>query len=325
MVLFGNKDKLKIDDDLSDVFLEHRALRLLTCFVPLTGWKHCLDSMADLLENALSRYERYLTDKEDEEEETIRMTFKEYVVSIYNQRATKLRECINILSDDLPTASTSLENFKHMNQVLELLKIIRQLLCSEDTDEVKLEAIFECTTEVECRSIVSFTDFLCFMEGNQESTLKLQVARCFCLHKLKFLSKHLNLPNIYERRSIEDFVLQRAKTVLCTACSSFRLQNLKMEGDPLELLVVDEAGQLKECESLIPLQIKGIKHAIFIGDEYQLPALVKSEVHFDPFTLPMCLSSELSLIKPHALLSSFYLLLRRYLTKLILGEASSED
>ncbi|OAY66172.1 Helicase SEN1, partial [Ananas comosus] len=279
MVLFGNKDRMKINDDLSDVFLERRVQRLLTCFVPLTGWKHCLDSMADLLENAVSQYQRYLTAKEDKKEQTIKMTFTEYVVSMYNRRATNLRECINILSADLPTASTSLENFKHMNQVLELLKIIRRrLLYSEDTDKGKLEVIFECTTEVECPSIVSFTDLLCFMEGNQESTLKLQVARCFCLQKLKFLSKNLNLPNIYDRRSIEDFILQRANTVLCTACSSFRLQNVKMEGDPLELLVVDEAGQLKECESLIPLQIKGIKHAIFIGDEYQLPALVKSEI-----------------------------------------------
>nr|CAD1844653.1 unnamed protein product [Ananas comosus var. bracteatus] len=276
MVLFGNKDRMKIDDDLSDVFLERRVQRLLMCFVPLTGWKHCLDSMADLLENAVSQYQRYLTDKEDEEEQTIKMTFTEYVVSMYNRRATNLRECINILSDDLPTASTSLENFKHMNQVLELLKIIRKLLYSEDTDKGKLEAIFECTTEVECPSIVSFTDLLCFMEGKQKSTLKLKVARSFCLRKLKLLSEYLNLPDIYDRRSIEDFVLQRANTVLCTACSSFRLQNMEME-DPLELLVVDDAGQLKECESLIPLQIEGIKHAIFIGDEYQLPALVKSK------------------------------------------------
>ncbi|XP_020084770.1 LOW QUALITY PROTEIN: uncharacterized protein LOC109707703 [Ananas comosus] len=285
MVLFGNKDWMKIDDELSDVFLEHRVRRLLTCFAPLTGWRHCLVSMADLLENAVSQYQTYLVDKEDreeedEEEETMTMTFKEYVVRTYNRHVRKLRECINILSDDLPTASTSLENFKHMDQVLKLLKIIRNLLYSGDTDEGKLRKIFECTTEVECPGIVSFTDLLCFMEGNQKSTLKLKVARSFCLRKLKLLSEYLNLPDIYDRRSIEDFVLQRANTVLCTACSSFRLQNMEME-DPLELLVVDDAGQLKECESLIPLQIEGIKHAIFIGDEYQLPALVKSKISDD--------------------------------------------
>uniref|UniRef100_J3LFX2 Helicase ATP-binding domain-containing protein n=1 Tax=Oryza brachyantha TaxID=4533 RepID=J3LFX2_ORYBR len=38
------------------------------------------------------------------------------------------------------------------------------------------------------------------------------------------------------------------------------------------------APQLKECESLIPLQLPGVRHAVLIGDEYQLPALVKSRV-----------------------------------------------
>ncbi|KAI3778696.1 hypothetical protein L2E82_08079 [Cichorium intybus] len=40
----------------------------------------------------------------------------------------------------------------------------------------------------------------------------------------------------------------------------------------------DEAAQLKEAESTIPLQLRGIKHAILIGDECQLPATVKSNV-----------------------------------------------
>ncbi|KAM1012995.1 hypothetical protein TB2_043004 [Malus domestica] len=47
---------------------------------------------------------------------------------------------------------------------------------------------------------------------------------------------------------------------------------------PVEILMVDEAAQLKECESLIPLQLPGLCHAILIGDERQLPAMVKSKI-----------------------------------------------
>ncbi|KAK7387342.1 hypothetical protein VNO78_28069 [Psophocarpus tetragonolobus] len=46
----------------------------------------------------------------------------------------------------------------------------------------------------------------------------------------------------------------------------------------LEMLVIDEAAQLKECESNIPLQFPGLRHVVLIGDAKQLPALVKSEV-----------------------------------------------
>ncbi|GAB2286430.1 hypothetical protein Dimus_020837, partial [Dionaea muscipula] len=50
---------------------------------------------------------------------------------------------------------------------------------------------------------------------------------------------------------------------------------------PLELVVIDEAAQLKECESVIPLQLPGVRHAILIGDEKQLPAMVQSKIAED--------------------------------------------
>ncbi|GJV46401.1 UvrD-like helicase, ATP-binding domain, P-loop containing nucleoside triphosphate hydrolase, partial [Tanacetum coccineum] len=48
--------------------------------------------------------------------------------------------------------------------------------------------------------------------------------------------------------------------------------------EPLNIVVIDEAAQLKEAESTIPPQLPGIKHAILIGDERQLPAVVNSNV-----------------------------------------------
>ncbi|MBA0676802.1 hypothetical protein Goari_018259 [Gossypium aridum] len=47
---------------------------------------------------------------------------------------------------------------------------------------------------------------------------------------------------------------------------------------PLRVLVIDEAAQLKECESTIPLQLPGLAHSILIGDEWQLQATVQSNV-----------------------------------------------
>ncbi|KAF3663229.1 putative metal-nicotianamine transporter YSL7-like [Capsicum annuum] len=48
----------------------------------------------------------------------------------------------------------------------------------------------------------------------------------------------------------------------------------------LEIVVIDEAAQLKECESTIPLQLPGLRHAILIEDEKQLPAMVQSKAEF---------------------------------------------
>ncbi|KAF3613671.1 hypothetical protein FXO37_36275 [Capsicum annuum] len=47
---------------------------------------------------------------------------------------------------------------------------------------------------------------------------------------------------------------------------------------PLEMVVIDEAAQLKECESTIPLQLLGLCHAILIGDEKQLPTMFQRKI-----------------------------------------------
>lgn len=122
---------------------------------------------------------------------------------------------------------------------------------------------------------------------------KFRLARLLCVQELKYLVKNLELPNCYSIQPIKLYLLQRTKCILCTVSSSFRLYNVPMDVSPsgicgpfkqpekanlLEMLIVDEAAQLKECETLIPLQLPGITQAVFIGDEYQLPALVKSKV-----------------------------------------------
>jgi senataxin len=94
---------------------------------------------------------------------------------------------------------------------------------------------------------------------------------------LSLLSSSISLPNIrLERCAIEIFCLSNTCLVLCTASSSGKLYSKEMI--PVEFVVIDEAAQLKECETTIPLQLPGLSHCILIGDERQLPALVKSKV-----------------------------------------------
>lgn len=87
------------------------------------------------------------------------------------------------------------------------------------------------------------------------------------------LLSSLKLPITSSKRTIREFCMESASIVFCTVSSSSKISNKK-----LQLLVVDEAAQLKECEGLIPLRLPTLKHAILIGDECQLPATVKSKV-----------------------------------------------
>ena len=72
------------------------------------------------------------------------------------------------------------------------------------------------------------------------------------------------------------FCLDNACLLFCTTSGSARLNTGRTQ--PLDLLVIDEAAQLKECESTIPFQPWGFRHAVLIGDERQLSAMTKSKV-----------------------------------------------
>jgi senataxin len=127
---------------------------------------------------------------------------------------------------------------------------------------------------------------LCSVNSDPCKKCKFRKVRSQCLQELIYLRNNLKLPNWYDKRQLEINLLRRAKSIMCTVSTSFRLYNVlpkdKLVGGQHKeaeiLLVVDEAVQVKECEALIPLQLPCIRHAVFIGDERQLPALVKSKV-----------------------------------------------
>jgi len=177
-----------------------------------------------------------------------------------------------------------------MLEVLELIKILYALInCDFDDGDIWSDELLASKIEDEGDPEI-WPEKLASVQINSCNKLKFSLARTLCVQELRYLCTNLELPNCYSERSVQQYVLARTKCILCTVSSSFRLYNVPkgnsssgLCGLPenmnlLELLIVDEAAQLKECETLIPLQLPGIKQAIFIGDEYQLPALVKSKV-----------------------------------------------
>ncbi|XP_051193272.1 uncharacterized protein [Lolium perenne] len=300
VVMFGNEDRMNVDQNLTKIFLEKRVRRLQNCLMPGSGWTSCLSSMIRILEEPLIQYASYVEQIEElakkEKEELAKkaknknldakediakkefnkksihnMSFKDYFISNYKQIENDLCTCIKTFCNDLPRSATDRQNFRYMTEVLLLLTELGQLVQSEQ--DKQLQTLFSDTSDGKSRCL--FQNLVVYAQDGVRSELK--QARALCIEKLNYLSNNFHLPDIFDKRSIEEFLLQNSKSILCTASSSSRLHYLQ-KAEPFDLLVVDEAAQLKECDSLIPLQIPGIRLAVLIGDEYQLPALVKSKV-----------------------------------------------
>ncbi|KAJ6396572.1 hypothetical protein OIU77_021578 [Salix suchowensis] len=341
IVLSGNKKRMTIsekNDHLEDIFLDHRVRVLKYCFKPLTGWKHTVESLINLLEDPEHQYRRLenmekkneeaerqdledemleievinnnketdevvddqnkkgrnsrkilkevlralkdnkkkekqkkkfvshqekLTKLEEKENKEDIPSFEEFVKERFKLLSTKLDILIAGLYTHLPTSIISLEVVKNMTRALDSLSCLMPLLNSVSVgDEGLKQALNDFENE----------------ESGASQFSRLVSMRNDCVQKLNSLPRKFDVPDIFdvESKAARNFCLGNACLVFCTASSS---ANLHTEGaTPISLLVVDEAAQLKECESTIALQLSGLRHAVLIGDERQLPAMVQSKI-----------------------------------------------
>ncbi|XP_038876924.1 uncharacterized protein LOC120069278 [Benincasa hispida] len=273
VLLFGNKDRLKVSFKLEEIYLDYRVDRLLECFGQ-SGWKYHITSLIKLLESSNSEYSMFLEsnvnasrrDKKKGDNVVEATSFLEFIREKFKTTATALRGCLQTLITHIPKQFILEHNFQNIEILLNLVDSFGMLLSQDNVTSMQMEILFS-----------SLEVFMDFPNSSVEATFL--HLRNQCVSILRFLQASLDqlqLPSTANKKSVKKFCLQRASLILCTASSSFQLNSMKM--DPVNFLVIDEAAQLKECESIVALQLPGIKHAILIGDECQLPAIVSSQV-----------------------------------------------
>ncbi|XP_019172153.1 PREDICTED: probable helicase MAGATAMA 3 isoform X2 [Ipomoea nil] len=189
-------------------------------------------------------------------------TFEEFVLKKYKSLAEQLDFCMTTLYTHLPTSYIPRDVAKKMVRALNLLQTLGGLL--KTVAEIP-GGLRDGLKESE----VSLSKW-------KEHIHELQITKSVCVVILKLLRGSITLPNFAENYQIRTFCLKSAVLLFSTVSSSSKLHSEGMT--PIELLVIDEAAQLKECESTIPFQLPGLCNAILIGDEKQLPAMVQSKI-----------------------------------------------
>ncbi|CAK7326909.1 unnamed protein product [Dovyalis caffra] len=286
ILLFGNNDRLKVDSEIEEIYLDYRVRRLLECFAPRTGWWQCFTSTIDFFEDCVSQYTVFMEnesikmlehDNESKEKKEIcsheteackgeRKSFLEFMRERFCSTASLLKRCVTLLCTHIPETYILKHNIQNIVTLVWLLNSFETLLFHADVISEQLLELFSHPEMVEHPP-----------QGSADKLLWLQFRRNECLCILKTLReslRNLNLPSAMSKQSIEELCFQTASLIFCTTSSSYKLHLMPIE--PLNFLVVDEAAQLKECETSIPLQLPGIRHAVLIGDECQLPAMVES-------------------------------------------------
>ncbi|KAL9992982.1 putative P-loop containing nucleoside triphosphate hydrolase, DNA2/NAM7 helicase, helicase [Helianthus debilis subsp. tardiflorus] len=298
IVLFGNKERMKIDEceGLSDIFLNSRVKILAACLAPLSGWKGSSEWMIRFLEDPEDQYRLYLrekviTDEGDDEKDDSGIddddddnfqTEKEKSSDSHMNRALKAKNWKTIIVSNLKDEKKGRNN-----------KVTNE---DETWQSSKQESDKKNCKHGELLTFEEFVtngfDFLgnhliSCMEGlythMPTAFISIEVAKemVALIGSLKCISKSLkqrvaSKAVLKEAFRFPRFCLVNACLIFCTASSSINVKT--SESNPLKFLVIDEAAQLKECESVIPLQLNGLRHVILVGDERQLPAMVQSKI-----------------------------------------------
>ena len=241
IVLFGNSERMKIGgfQELDQVFLEHRVSVLADCLSPTSGWRRKAESMIRILKFPKDEYSSYLNDVKEVPKNTKSKDNKLSFSEFVTKRFNVLEEQLTTMLRNLYThMPTSFVTLQLAKKMIKVISLIRSIGVSITGNDGLGKELFQLLEELLCQT-VTFRKSTDYWE-------------------------------------IGNFCLKTASLIFCTASSSI---NLHRKGEKsLEYLVIDEAARVKECESLIPLQLGGLRHAVLVGDEKQLPAMVQSKV-----------------------------------------------
>lgn len=295
LLLFGNKDRLKIGDEVEDIYFDHRVQELTKALFPsATGFRSCIKSMIDLLEYCVSDYHLFV-EIELSKKRNLK-SFLDFLTERFQSAKGLLESCISILCTHVG-GSLLKHNVRKLVCLSEALESFQGYLFQSHLPSRELEKLFTYKNLPEMNS--------CLFDG---AAYKLYMKRIECLNALNTVVdsiEEFGLIKSYNYESIRQFCYQTSSLIFSTASGSHKLRSSTMK--PFDILVIDEAAQLKECESIIPLLLPGIKHVILAGDELQLPAMVRSNVCNHYQTCIIFSITEFFLPNVHLFLISFVL------------------
>ncbi|CAN6464154.1 unnamed protein product [Victoria cruziana] len=266
MVLLGNRDRLNVDDNLIEVFLDqwtsNERTHLLSTCLGSNGVTKKVATFVRFLESYRLQYRSLLKKSSDKNV----CDFSNFFHQNFSKHVRPLKKCLGTLQVHLPSTFIGENDRQRINRFFKLSTGILKLTETKKLDGAMLVKDLQVNDGT----------------GKDRPEGKFLEKALECLHILREMRDRLckRLPRSKNRSKIKAFCLQHASLIFCTASVSSKLHHIRISKHP-RLLIIDEASQLKEAESLIPLQLTGLRHAILIGDERQLPAMVRSKASAD--------------------------------------------
>jgi len=266
VVLIGNKDRLNLEGPLEQVFLDWRVDRLMDAFSPVCGWRASKSSLLEFLRSSTTQYETY---KETQTNEVEGLSFIKFLKQTLKLLAEKFLNHCHVLGNDLPSSFTSASGVSVLGKCSMLVKrFLDKVMQSDKKVEDEMLRCFRDSSGVQINEAAK--------NKSASSFAKLMLELQDALAAMPDNVTCLKVPNQPTREWMHEKCLEHARLVFSTLSSAGR--HILLKSKPFQCVIVDEASQCVEAETVIVTSMKKVKQMLLVGDQMQLPATVISQV-----------------------------------------------
>lgn len=263
--------------------IEYRLREIMPCMT----WKSKIDGFISFLEEGFKKKAEKLEDKL--KEMTSGKNFMlQLLKEVLETKSETLMKLLKTLWTYLPSSLFSEEVETRMAALFVSLEELKSLLQNADVTEEDIKDTFKL------RRAESFPSRKLKTSLRRSNASKyvsinpivkdMRRAKDECLKRLKYIGRHANLPYERDIESMRKFLIQKTSIILATPSSSFELHNI--DRIPIDVLFVEGASRIRECELLIPLTLRSLSHVILAGDSFQLNTVNVSKVTLLLILLP---------------------------------------
>ena len=168
-----------------------------------------------------------------------------------------------------------------INYVLEKRKIFLQKFL-----ECMINNNIKVYNEYTCQSALALLDFYFIKNENKNISIQKNIEKYFNLTLSQIISElksYLVYELLRDQQERKNYIISSQSKILAFTCtySAINRQKLLDLNLSYDTVLMEESGQIHEIESFIPLTLQKnlskLKRVILLGDENQLPPIVKSQ------------------------------------------------
>ncbi|KAL6652172.1 hypothetical protein ACP70R_011097 [Stipagrostis hirtigluma subsp. patula] len=207
LLLFGNRERMSIDGDLGEIFLDTRVKKLKKCFSPATGWRQCLASLEFFLGKPNTvRLHYYQACRQ--KDRAARLPEASFVRSLFYQIFQNLRNCFRTIMSHVPRAIVLEKNHKNIISLTIMLEDFSKLLGTKTAGNDVAVEVFMTRSDKKCYDSYGGVN-------NSEFVQNLLQKKTVILGITRSLIRELKLPQTSSDFRIKKFCLR-------TCCSYWR-------------------------------------------------------------------------------------------------------